>query len=223
MKLIGYWIGSLKDDPYLPPQAFVGGMEATEKELVTEYLDRGKVYIRYRGYSWCRFNCGADDLEMGSSLLTDGEWVWPQGLSHYVGCHDVRLPEDFINHVRQNQTNDFCTLDVDALLKRPETIESDAEWINWCRDNVPASYIKKLERFRIAAKRACEELRESYFLDLETEVELSTEICRYQGCTNLAMKEKYFCVRCATRWGGRNAGEEAWSQKFSEFLDELKS
>ncbi|QDU50345.1 hypothetical protein [Gimesia panareensis] len=222
MKLIGYWIGSLKDDPYLPPQAFVGGMETEDKELVADYLDRGVVYRQYRGYSWCRFSCGVDGPEIGSSDLTDGEWVWPQGLSHYIRRHDVRLPDFFVEHVRQNQTKDFRALDGETLLRNTDRPSSE-EWVSWCRENVHESYLKKREHYRVAAERAYEELRETRFRDMEGEVELSTEICRYQGCTNLAMKEKFFCVRCATKWGGLDPGDEAWSEKFSEYLDDINS
>jgi hypothetical protein len=37
---------------------------------------------------------------MGSREFTDGEWVWPEGLVHYVECHSVVLPEIFIEHCR---------------------------------------------------------------------------------------------------------------------------
>jgi hypothetical protein len=33
---------------------------------------------------------------MGSRCLTDGLWVWPEGLAHYVEHHDVYLPAEFL-------------------------------------------------------------------------------------------------------------------------------
>ena len=36
---------------------------------------------------------------MGRTDLTDGTFVWPDGLAHYVERHDVRLPEQFAAHV----------------------------------------------------------------------------------------------------------------------------
>ena len=36
---------------------------------------------------------------MGSRCLTDGEWVWPEGLEHYIEVHSVLLPEDFARMV----------------------------------------------------------------------------------------------------------------------------
>jgi hypothetical protein len=45
--------------------------------------------------SYCRFGCGGNSASMGSRCQTDGEWVWPEGLSHDVEAHSVLLPEDF--------------------------------------------------------------------------------------------------------------------------------
>jgi hypothetical protein len=39
---------------------------------------------------------------MGCRCLTDGIWVWPEGLAHYVDFHDVYLPEEFISTMRQH-------------------------------------------------------------------------------------------------------------------------
>jgi hypothetical protein len=36
---------------------------------------------------------------MGDSDLTDGTWLWPQGLVHYVAVHGVALPQEFVAHV----------------------------------------------------------------------------------------------------------------------------
>src|SRR5262245_15617423 len=57
------------------------------------------------GFSYCRFHCGkrwrpwgycvSSDL-LGTSELTDGEWLWPEGLPHYIDAHDVCLPEEFV-------------------------------------------------------------------------------------------------------------------------------
>jgi hypothetical protein len=39
---------------------------------------------------------------MGSWDLSDGEWVWPQALAHYVQRHWVYLPEEFVDTMRSN-------------------------------------------------------------------------------------------------------------------------
>jgi hypothetical protein len=34
--------------------------------------------------------------------LTDGDWLWPGELAHYVAHHHVALPDDFVAHMREN-------------------------------------------------------------------------------------------------------------------------
>jgi hypothetical protein len=36
---------------------------------------------------------------VGSGELSDGRYVWPEGLAHYVAEHGVRLPNEFVHHV----------------------------------------------------------------------------------------------------------------------------
>ncbi|PKW09341.1 hypothetical protein SAMN05428944_3504 [Streptomyces sp. 1222.5] len=36
------------------------------------------------------------------SLVTDGTWLWPAELAHYVRRHHVLLPADFVAHIRDN-------------------------------------------------------------------------------------------------------------------------
>ena len=28
--------------------------------------------------------------------MSDGVWQWPEGLVHYVECHSLRLPDEFV-------------------------------------------------------------------------------------------------------------------------------
>lgn len=36
------------------------------------------------------------------SLVTDGTWLWPAELAHYVRRHHIALPADFVAHIRDN-------------------------------------------------------------------------------------------------------------------------
>lgn len=47
------------------------------------------------GVSTCRM-CGTPN---GAGEFTDGVYVWPEGLAHYVQEHSVRLPAEFLAHV----------------------------------------------------------------------------------------------------------------------------
>jgi len=93
--LIGYWKGP-RDPRWPDPQAFVDpSWDAEEREDVADYLRYGMVSGAFMGLSECRF-CGKRN---GSLELTDGVYVWPQGLAHYLIEHGVRLPRVFVEHV----------------------------------------------------------------------------------------------------------------------------
>jgi hypothetical protein len=93
---IGYWHGD--DSPNWPdPLTFVDAMwDRDERELVVDYLSHGLLWKALCGPSRCRF-CQQPN---GSLELTDGVYVWPEGLAHYVGEHSVRMPKLFVDHVR---------------------------------------------------------------------------------------------------------------------------
>ncbi|WP_262059468.1 hypothetical protein [Streptomyces sp. STR69] len=43
------------------------------------------------------------------SLITDGTWLWPVDLVHYVRRHHAALPQEFLDHIR---ANDYTVPDV---------------------------------------------------------------------------------------------------------------
>ncbi|WP_427896686.1 hypothetical protein ACQHIV_03445 [Kribbella sp. GL6] len=95
LKLIGYWSGPGADG-WPEIGAFVDeGWDPEEREWVVDYLRTGVISRTYMGYSRCRM-CGRDN---GVVELTDGVWVWPEGLAHYLDEHGVRLPSEFVAHV----------------------------------------------------------------------------------------------------------------------------
>lgn len=70
--------------------------DETEREDAVFYLRGGIVSRAYLGHSPCRM-CESDN---GNLKLTDGTYVWPEGLAHYVGRHGIKLPHDFLEHAR---------------------------------------------------------------------------------------------------------------------------
>jgi hypothetical protein len=91
LTIIGYWITSLNDNSLFTPQEFV----KTSLGTGVASLRSGQTYEQYRGFSWCRFQCGFSTREMGSRDLTDETWVWPEGLANYVESHSIDLPPRF--------------------------------------------------------------------------------------------------------------------------------
>jgi len=95
MRAIGYWYNKHQAD--LPdPHNFVDpNWDQIERNAIIQHLNEGRVVARWRGWSSCRF-CGQRN---GSCCLSDGTYVWPQGFAHYLEAHDVKPPDEFINHV----------------------------------------------------------------------------------------------------------------------------
>src|SRR5579864_6644717 len=135
MKLIGYWIRSVRNTDYLPPQEFVGGIPPATRDQVARYPDSGPEFAAYRGVSWCRFFC---DHSMGHRELSDGRWIWPEGLSHYVRNHGVRLPYEFLKHAELNQ------MPIPKEEWDPGAPDEEF-WKDWCRQNSAGKWEAKLE------------------------------------------------------------------------------
>ena len=104
------------------------GWDLSERERIAEYLDSGHVVVRYMGWSECRFDC---DQTVGSRELSDSMWVWPEGLSHYVIEHGVRLPNEFMESARSSNYQVSVSPEwLAGISGRP--IHSMDFWISWC-------------------------------------------------------------------------------------------
>lgn len=94
--------GDLRPWPSSPSFASDGSdIDIHQKETLLEYLSLGLIESYEFGYATCRV-CGYHCDEMGCCSLSDGIYVWPEGLNHYINEHDIILPKDFINHTQQN-------------------------------------------------------------------------------------------------------------------------
>lgn len=90
LKPIGLWIQTLADEDFPAPQELAGELPNETRAALVQYLATGLPLIKYRGYSWCRFDCGIEHSRMGRWDLTDGLWVWPEGLSQYAEVPGIR-------------------------------------------------------------------------------------------------------------------------------------
>ena len=95
---IGYW-HSFSEPDYPDPGNFVDDKwNNEEKQKIAAYLNSAhQMPYAAGGTSWCRFRCGIQNL--GSLEFTDGKYLWPEGLSHYITKHNVKLPQKVIDHM----------------------------------------------------------------------------------------------------------------------------
>lgn len=139
--LIGYW-RSTREPDWPDPQDFVDdSWDPEERDLVARYLESGASPPWMQcGPSWCRI-CSSDPLERidqdrmnqaervrssgdfnGTGEWTDGVYLWPEGLSHYVREHAVHLPVVIIEHIRRGGSS----------VEDPDRIRyGDVDWEWW--------------------------------------------------------------------------------------------
>lgn len=72
--------------------------------------DEGRILSYLRG-GVCLWACGgvmqdvlspSPHVRTSPDYLTDGIWLWPGELAHYVAQHHVTLPDEFVAHMRGN-------------------------------------------------------------------------------------------------------------------------
>src|SRR5215469_7143701 len=69
--------------------------DQAERDGVVSYLGQGLTAWAMGGHSVCRF-CGESN---GCAERTDGVYLWPEGLAHYIRDHNVRLPGSVVCHM----------------------------------------------------------------------------------------------------------------------------
>ena len=178
---IGFFIRSLDDDELPAPQELVG--PDARLSAVADYLDSGVIFERYRGVSWCRFGCG--ESRMGSCDLTDGVWLWPEGLSHYLRYHSVCLPEVFVSH---------------ALAGRPivdvaENTDIDLRvWSEWARAQRCEMLRGSLRAAKLEDARLAAEARQAR-VDANTDrYGEGDRSCIQAGCGRNALRGMVLCA-----------------------------
>jgi hypothetical protein len=140
LRLIGYWYEAGSHEDLCNPVDVVGYLAPEVRSHLAAYLDGGERCNGTLGYSYCRFFCGIPDDAMGDAERTDGTWIWPSGLAHYVRAHGILLPEEFIEHAlarapgqpaRMNFQQDAAAV-VMAWFKSKTVRGSLDYWRNWC-------------------------------------------------------------------------------------------
>lgn len=126
---IGYWYNW--HEPDLPfPQDLVGEYEPGAKAKVLEYLnDERHSREADQDSSHCCFeDCDGlhGDGDVGNLDVSDGTWIWPEGLRHYVEAHNVTLPPAFVQHAQEEPRQS------DVSFVRKRTLGEWKEWAASC-------------------------------------------------------------------------------------------
>jgi hypothetical protein len=107
LQAVGYWPNVEYVFLAHPRRLIRPGWRVADRTRIVRYLRNAATLFRGFAASYCRFGCFPPDEdgycpEMGGRDLTDGVWLWPEGLAHYVECHAVRLPDEFVATMEAN-------------------------------------------------------------------------------------------------------------------------
>lgn len=96
MVVIGLY--SMKDGDGLPNiQDLISPVEIKEKEKIVSYLNNAKVDAACAGTLYDPIT--GEKIRREWLLFTDGEYIWHSYVPYLVEKYNMRLPEQFIEHV----------------------------------------------------------------------------------------------------------------------------
>jgi len=190
MRYIGRWIGSLKDTVYPPPHELAGEYDRATQSIVVDYLINGHVLCAYRGFASCLYGCNYSD---GYAELTDGKWVWPCDLAHYVDTHSILVPQEFIADV-------VASIGLQEFNEEWRSQHDEFDyWRDWCEKNATGHLRNHICAELHSANQKAEELLNAMAQKMAHEHGLSSIRCIGAGCTNTALLGKYLCARCCLK------------------------
>ncbi len=88
-----------EDDPSI--FEFIQKDERPEKEEISQYLEEGGALVACGGVTLDVIN-PQNGIAGSPDMLTDGIWIWPSDLSYYVKKYNLRLNEEFVQTMREN-------------------------------------------------------------------------------------------------------------------------
>jgi hypothetical protein len=125
LRLIGYWDGTEALGGWPDVCTFVSAVDISVQRTVVDYLRSGTTFVVAAGVSRCRL-CGCAN---GCGELTDGaNFVWPEGLAHYVEQHGVRLPEEVVDIAGRGVAADVGLEWFSTAILESDGVSIDAQW-----------------------------------------------------------------------------------------------
>jgi hypothetical protein len=121
---------------------------------------------------------------MGNKDLTDGVWLWPEGLSHYVINHGIILPEEFI-------ADSFAG----AEPRQPHVDEAIdfSFWVQWSAARRSPRLVELFRSARLAAEAEVIEAMRKHVEFMARDKGLSEPQCQWINCTQKALAGMALC------------------------------
>ena len=107
----GFWNLTSSDLPYPRARDVIDlAFEPEDKPRIIEYLRDCPIVLlclTQRNVK-CEF---CDEYHSINTFQSDGEWLWPNSLAHYVEHHNVAIPDSLVRHIRDRKYEP-CASDV---------------------------------------------------------------------------------------------------------------
>lgn len=147
IQYIGYW--SERYENGVTPAFLCGVIDKASRDKIVAYLKNGIRGTEFLGYARCRFECELSNTKaLGNTDMTDGQWMWPEGLSHYVEKHNLLLPPEFLKYLKRNNyqlppiDSDFAkSFTGEGYPQQIETSGDDKVWVNWLKEKGEDEYL----------------------------------------------------------------------------------
>jgi hypothetical protein len=101
MKYIGFVkeYNNIKEASSLEELISEKTLDTGETEKVIDYLKQGKLLLAWMGYF---IDIKSKELIAPDSYYSDGIWVWPAYLPYYLNKYKMKLDQEFLDHIRDN-------------------------------------------------------------------------------------------------------------------------
>jgi hypothetical protein len=83
---------------------------------------------------------------LGTKCLTDGVFIWPEKIEHYLEEHDILLPHDFVVHMSENR----WTIPPQLKIKELSSNNTDESfWMLWCQRHQDESLQPTFKKWKL--------------------------------------------------------------------------
>lgn len=100
----------LDDKEHIKPE-LINKSDYHDLDLIINYLENGGKIVTMASKEDCKL-CG--EVAGSRNYFTDGKWIWPIWIKHYLVQHKLKLPEQFILYIRENN---FKIMEVNLMRK----------------------------------------------------------------------------------------------------------
>jgi hypothetical protein len=81
----------------------ISDCELEPDQKIIDYLSNGSFVSASPIYVNCHI-C-EETIDSSKVILTDGIWMWPKDLVHYISLHKLKIPDEFYAHMNGSNFN----------------------------------------------------------------------------------------------------------------------